>query len=96
MSVARQHVQTNGKRATHLSGRDHDLLLCLLPPFLQTYKGTHFSNMAYQNHARAGPSNANGVTYDPDQDPSQRREIRKQYRNLKAEIEGRAVCSVEP
>ena len=44
--------------------------------------------MAYENYGDAGPSNPNDIAYDPDQDPDERRAVRKRYRDLKAEIEG--------
>ncbi|KIP04186.1 hypothetical protein PHLGIDRAFT_109922 [Phlebiopsis gigantea 11061_1 CR5-6] len=45
--------------------------------------------MAYENFGNAGPSNANDIVYDPDQDPDERRAVRKKYRDLKAEIDER-------
>ena len=44
--------------------------------------------MAYKNNVEAGSSKMGGIPYDPDQDPEERRDIRKKYRDLRAEIEG--------
>lgn len=43
--------------------------------------------MAYDLNAEPGPSKG-VIPYDPDQDPEERRGIRKRYRDLRAEIEG--------
>ena len=44
--------------------------------------------MAHKNNAEAGSSKTGSIAYDPDQDPEERRDIRKKYRDLRAEIEG--------
>lgn len=43
--------------------------------------------MAFKKNTDAGPSKGS-IAYDPDQDPEERRDIRKKYRDLRAEIEG--------
>lgn len=45
--------------------------------------------MPHDTNAMAGPSRSDGdMPYDPDQDPEERRGIRRRYRDLKSEIEG--------
>ena len=41
--------------------------------------------MSYEDYAEAGPSS---IAYDPDQNPEERRDLRRKYRDLRAEIEG--------
>ncbi|GJE94067.1 Non-structural maintenance of chromosome element 4 [Phanerochaete sordida] len=45
--------------------------------------------MSYEDYGEAGPSNQAEIPYDPDQDPEERRDLRKKYRDLRAEIEER-------
>ncbi|EKM51312.1 uncharacterized protein PHACADRAFT_32294 [Phanerochaete carnosa HHB-10118-sp] len=45
--------------------------------------------MSYEEYAEAGPSSLATIPYDPDQDPEERRDLRKRYRDLRAEIEER-------
>jgi non-structural maintenance of chromosomes element 4 len=44
--------------------------------------------MAYKNNDEAGSSKSGNIAYDPDQDPEERRDLRKKYRDLRARIEG--------
>lgn len=45
--------------------------------------------MSYEDYAEAGPSNHGEIPYDPDQDPEERRDLRKKYRDLRAGIDER-------